>query len=924
MGEEVLEQRKESIKKFLNDKLKLDNKALIYLGIYLLIVLGIYLKFGGSFKIGKSFVFIIVPIISIILFLLNKKTLAILFSIISFTFVLRLQNLPYLIDITTKLYIPADPDAMAFMRYAKYILEHGKLMSIDYLRYYPYGFSGLGEFSFLSSFIVYLYKFLHLFIPSITLELADIIYPAIAFAISMIFFFLLVRKLFNDKIALLATAFLAVVPSYLFRTLTGISDKEALATIFFYAAFYFYVMAWSSENTKKALIFGSLAGISTGLTTLIWGGGAFIFLTIGLFTLVELLLGKLNKKELYYYIPWIFFSFSILMIFFPDKFTFGNIILSTTTGSGLIALFIWLVNIILFDLNLLKIKDKIKEKIPPTVFSFLISLIIIILLISVLYGTSFFSYRITDTYNTLVKAFATDRWVKTVAENNQPYITDWISNFGKTYLWMFLIGSIILFYNMIKSLKKKTWWFTLIYIIFILGFTFSRYSPSSSLNGISPLSIYIYIGSLILFVLFVIITYIYSFYKDKEMFDEIMKFDKLYTFMFIWFFVMIIGARSAIRLVFIFSPITAILAAYLVFSIINEINKILNKNYYKVLTYVVIGLFTLSILSGFTNSSLGQASSVGPTYNQQWQYLGKWIRENTKENAVFSHWWDYGYLVQYNNRATISDGGNAGGYEVNYFMGRDVLTGQSEQGALEFLKSRNVTHFLAVSDEIGKYPAYSSIGSDVNYDRYSWIITFGLNPQQTQETRNETIYVYTGGFPLDEDFIYNNKVYPRQQAGIGAILLPIAENIQNNVSGFVINQPSVILVYNGEQLKIPLKCVFLNNQKYEFNNGMDGCFRVIPVINSDGTMNSIGAGLYLSPRVKKSLFAELYLFNKQSENFKLVYNDDTSIPLAMYNGRLIGPYRVWEINYPKSLKVSEYFYKRELPDPEVTKVKDIY
>ncbi|MEK6841203.1 MAG: STT3 domain-containing protein, partial [Nanoarchaeota archaeon] len=352
MGEEVLEQRKESIKKFLNDKLKLDNKALIYLGIYLLIVLGIYLKFGGSFKIGKSFVFIIVPIISIILFLLNKKTLAILFSIISFTFVLRLQNLPYLIDITTKLYIPADPDAMAFMRYAKYILEHGKLMSIDYLRYYPYGFSGLGEFSFLSSFIVYLYKFLHLFIPSITLELADIIYPAIAFAISMIFFFLLVRKLFNDKIALLATAFLAVVPSYLFRTLTGISDKEALATIFFYAAFYFYVMAWSSENTKKALIFGSLAGISTGLTTLIWGGGAFIFLTIGLFTLVELLLGKLNKKDLYYYIPWIFFSFSILMIFFPDKFSFGNIILSTTTSSGLIALFIWLVNIILFDLNL--------------------------------------------------------------------------------------------------------------------------------------------------------------------------------------------------------------------------------------------------------------------------------------------------------------------------------------------------------------------------------------------------------------------------------------------------------------------------------------------------------------------------------------------------------------------------------------------
>ncbi|MEK6841005.1 MAG: hypothetical protein AABX45_00220, partial [Nanoarchaeota archaeon] len=302
-----------------------------------------------------------------------------------------------------------------------------------------------------------------------------------------------------------------------------------------------------------------------------------------------------------------------------------------------------------------------------------------------------------------------------------------------------------------------------------------------------------------------------------------------------------------------------------------------------------------------------------------------WIRENTKENAVFAHWWDYGYLVQYNNRATISDGGNAGGYEINYFTGRNVLTGQNEIEALEFLKSRNVSHFLVVSDEIGKYPAYSSIGSDVNYDRYSWIVTFGLDPQQTYETRNETVYVYKGGFPLDEDFVYNNKVYPRQSAGIGAVLLPIAENIQNNVSGFVINQPSVILVYNGEQLKIPLKCVFLNNQKYEFNNnGIDGCFRVIPTIDSNNRMNAIGAGLYLSPRVKNSLFAELYLFDKKSESFKLAYTDEQQIPLALYNGRLIGPYKVWEINYPKNLKVPEYLYKRELPDPEVTKVKDIY
>jgi hypothetical protein len=303
--------------------------------------------------------------------------------------------------------------------------------------------------------------------------------------------------------------------------------------------------------------------------------------------------------------------------------------------------------------------------------------------------------------------------------------------------------------------------------------------------------------------------------------------------------------------------------------------------------------------------------------------MGKWIRENTNETDVFAHWWDYGYLVQYNNRATISDGGNAGGYDINYFTGRNVLTGQTDKEALEYLKSRNVTNLLIVNDEIGKYPAYSSIGSDINYDRYSWIVNFGLDPKQTQETRNETIYVYTGGFALDEDFVYNNKIYPRQAAGIGAVLIPITEITQDNVSGFNVNQPSVILIYNGEQLKLPLRCLFINNQKYDFNEGINGCFRIIPIIQSNNNINPIGAGLYLSPKVKDSLFARLYLYNEQNNNFKVAYNDENQIPLAIYNGRLIGPYKIWEVNYPKDLKVPDYIIRREIPS-EVTKVKDEY
>ena len=79
----------------------------------------------------------------------NYIQYAILAVIIWIGYKIRVQNLPLLKDITTGKYIPADPDAMGFLRYVIYILEHGKIMAVDTLRYYPIGFSGTEEFSVL-------------------------------------------------------------------------------------------------------------------------------------------------------------------------------------------------------------------------------------------------------------------------------------------------------------------------------------------------------------------------------------------------------------------------------------------------------------------------------------------------------------------------------------------------------------------------------------------------------------------------------------------------------------------------------------------------------------------------------------------------------------------------------------------------------
>ncbi|MBU2562386.1 MAG: hypothetical protein KKF68_01875 [Nanoarchaeota archaeon] len=876
---------------------------------------------------------------------LKKKKDWVFYIILSFILFInvyiRTRNISKLKDITTGTWtLGPDLDPFLFLRWAEYIVEHGSLMTQDMMRYVPLGYNTAAEMKLLSYMIAWFYHVVSFFSREMTVTYAAILFPVAMSILTAIAFFLFARKIFYKETsiiknitALLATGFFILIPSLLPRTIAGIPEKESAGFFFIFVAFYLFLEACTAKTIKKSVIFGSLAGISTGLLALIWGGVTFVFMTIAGTVLFSFLLGKVNKQIFYGFVAWVP-SFIIMMVPFSTRYDFSTIIASTSTGLVFMMLFILLIDFALFRKNVFNIKNKIKIKIPEQVISFIISIILLSVLASIFFGISFIPDKINGIIDQTVHPLSQSRFGITVAENRQPYfISEWRGNFGPIvfniplYFWLFFLGSIYLFKNMIEKLsKKERIILTFSYFIFLVCLIFSRYSPESVLDGDTPISLLIYFSGF----LFFSGCFGYFYFKRylEGNFSVFKKFNFAYILYFIIFTMSIIGARGAIRLIMVLGAISPIAISFICVKISQKYfqEKEETIKFFIGISAIIIIIATIFTLWNYYEQDRITAENFAPGYYQwQWQKAMSWVRENTPTNSVFAHWWDYGYWLQsIGERATILDGGNNIGY-WNHLMGRYVLTGDDEKLALEFLYAHNGTHVLIDSTEIGKYTAYSSIGSDKDYDRFSWISTFLINDKQTQETKNETIYVYTGGTLLDEDLLWNKEgreiFLPKRRAGIGGILVKLSSEGE-------LSQPEAIFVYNNQQYNIPLRYAYFKGNLHDFNTGLDAGIFLFPKLDTLSTggmnLNEIGALMYLSKRTIHSQLANLYLFNQESNYFKIVHVEDSAVvenlkfqganigDFIYYQG-FQGPIKIWEVEYPSNIEYNPEYIDTHYP-----------
>src|SRR3989344_441361 len=869
----------------------------------------------------------------------------ILAIILAINYWIRTLPMPRLIDVTTgQATLGPDLDPFLFMRLAKYIVQHGSLMVTDTMRYFPLGFKTAEETQILPYSIAYFHKFLAMF-SNVTVEYSAALFPAVVSLFMIIAVFLLVRRLFKEQgektsniIALIAAAFVVVLPSLLSRTVAGIPEKENFFFALFFA-FYFFIAAWQAKKVRNAVILGILAGISTGVLGLVWGGVIYAFTTIAVAVFIAFMLNKIRRNEILIYSSW--FIFTLLMMFgLSNRYSLIGLATSPSSGISFILFFILIVDFILFQTKMRENKlilRILQVKLPERVISLIIAVILAILLISIS-SPSFVINFTGDILGHLTTPY-TDRISFTVAENRQPFFAgEWRDSFGPVkfgiplFFWLFFIGSIFLFNEMIKHIAgKKKLILIATYTIFLFALIFSKYN-TGTLNGETFLSKVVYFGGMLVFIAGFLYVY-YQYYKENN-FEELKAVNFGYVLLFAYFVVSILAARSAVRLIMGLAPVASIIVAYFAINRIQAAIKSKEETI-KVISWIIAVIVLLAsfyTLYTYYNISVATAQNYVPDqYRQQWQKAMAWVRDNTPIDAVFSHWWDYGYWVQsMGERATVLDGGNAIGY-WDYLMGREVLTG-NESTALQFMYTHNSSYLLIDSSEIGKYGAYSSIGSDANYDRYSWISTFVKNNKATQEKRNITSYIYEGGTLLDEDYIYESSSgkipFPGRRAGVAYLKF----NLEN---GEVL-QPSAIFFYQNQQIEIPLRYLYYNSTLIDFNSGYNGTLYLVPKLNPDATgqkftIDNIGAAMFLSERNMRALWVRLYLIGEK-KNFELVRNEPSELITLIkqqgfnigdfvFYGGIQGPIKIWKANFPAGIKANPELLSKKYPSQDIVEAK---
>ncbi|NYZ78925.1 glycosyltransferase family 39 protein [Candidatus Micrarchaeota archaeon] len=368
-------------------------------------------------------------------------------------------------------------------RIAEYAFEQGVRPNFDPL-------SNMGENIVYPPLLHYLLA-IPAHIPGLSVMMMAQIYPPLAAILTLIFVFLFVREVFDEKTAMLAALILSLLPIFKLITSFGYSDHDALDFVFVSSTMFFFVRAISTKahaapeqlstvvNSNDLLIkpkrrwesfiYYALAGVSLGLFSLEWGGFPMLVVPLcGFMLLCAILNSRLKLLDNNMVMGFLLFS------------AVSTGIASLWYGSDILPIFA--AELISAAFSYIAVRFEGNSRVP------LVLVAIILSFIPILY---FFGGDIINVGLTYVGLRDRDVYLQYVAELQTPHFNDFSNLYG-VQLLSFLIG-LGLFVMSTKELKRHT-------LLFAACFIFFLFLASSALRFLQYFGIFVSIFSAYLLV----------------------------------------------------------------------------------------------------------------------------------------------------------------------------------------------------------------------------------------------------------------------------------------------------------------------------------------------------------------------------------------------------------------------------------------
>lgn len=124
------------------------------------------------------------------------------------------------------------------------------------------------------------------------LETAVIYFPIVTGVLSVVFAYLLGRRLGGEVVGMLGAFFFSVSPAFMARSGLGWFDTETMGMLAMLAALYFFVEAMSPRRgVRGRYVFASLSGVFIGIMAASWGAFLYLLGTLALFSIAAWVLG---------------------------------------------------------------------------------------------------------------------------------------------------------------------------------------------------------------------------------------------------------------------------------------------------------------------------------------------------------------------------------------------------------------------------------------------------------------------------------------------------------------------------------------------------------------------------------------------------------------------------------------------------------